>query len=197
MKKHNFAIIGLGNVADFQIKALLLSEELQLVAACDIDPDKKTKLPQDVLFYTDSEDLLRNTEVDAVLVSTPHNQHFPVARLALLSGKDVLLEKPATSTLGEFDELVTLARSKERLLVIAFHAAFAMDLQWFQEAYASMLSTELGPLTGFNCGFYDPYIEDSNLRTGAVNLVGSWTDSGINALSVIGQLMSFRQEVCK
>lgn len=184
------AMIGLGNIAERQLQALGLQDlqgSFRLVGAHDKDPDKR-KLVGDDLFCHNLEQLLGRGP-DAVLISTPTRTHFELAKIVLERGHSVVLEKPATTSLKEFNTLVGLAASKEASLIIAFHTSFALDLLWFVEAYKNKLLPELGEITGFHCGFYDQYGCLKDLDRRFESLGGSWTDSGINALSVLSRLI--------
>jgi scyllo-inositol 2-dehydrogenase (NADP+) len=64
------------------------------------------------------EELLERS--DLVVVATPNTTHFEIASAALNAGKDVVVDKPFTVTLGEADALIALARARERLLT-PFH----------------------------------------------------------------------------
>jgi predicted dehydrogenase len=59
--------------------------------------------------------------VDAVCIATPDDRHFEAARLALLAGKHVLIEKPSVLRLSELDELDALARQKNVLAKVVYH----------------------------------------------------------------------------
>lgn len=61
-------------------------------------------------YIRDYRDLLRDPEVDAVLVSVPTHLHFPVARAALDQGKHVFLEKPLTLSADSSRRLAEQAR---------------------------------------------------------------------------------------
>src|SRR6266851_5071205 len=63
------------------------------------------------------EDMFRS-DVDAVVIATPVRTHFQLAREALLHGKHVLVEKPLTASVPEAEELITLAREQERVLMV-------------------------------------------------------------------------------
>lgn len=123
------------------------------------------------------------------MVSTPVDSHFEIAKVILEFGRNVLIEKPATSNLNELNKLVEISQQKNLLFAVAFHAAFAKDLLWFLE-FKNKYSEKLGPITGFHCAFYDPYIKNGILLPEAHFLKGSWFDSGINALSVVGRLIN-------
>ena len=62
-------------------------------------------------------DLLRRNDVDVLYIATPPFLHFPQALAALKAGKHVIVEKPLALTVGQADELVSIARDRDRLLV--------------------------------------------------------------------------------
>jgi scyllo-inositol 2-dehydrogenase (NADP+) len=57
---------------------------------------------------------------DLVVIASPNQTHFALAKTALEAGKHVVVDKPFTVTLDESDELIALAHRRERLLSI-FH----------------------------------------------------------------------------
>ena len=63
-------------------------------------------------------ELLRSPEVDAVVVATPVKTHMHIAREALLRGKHVLVEKPVAASERHARELLDLARSTHRVLMV-------------------------------------------------------------------------------
>lgn len=63
-------------------------------------------------------DLVRDPEIELVVVSTPTGSHFEVTRAALESGKHVVVDKPFTVSVAEADELIGMARRKGVLLTV-------------------------------------------------------------------------------
>jgi predicted dehydrogenase len=63
------------------------------------------------------DELLADHSVEAVVVATPVPTHYELARLALESGKHVLVEKPPAMLAVEMEELVRLAREHDRVLM--------------------------------------------------------------------------------
>lgn len=61
--------------------------------------------------------VLEDAEVGAVVIATPATTHFDLARAALLAGKHVLVEKPLATSVGEADELASIARERGRVLM--------------------------------------------------------------------------------
>jgi predicted dehydrogenase len=68
------------------------------------------------------EALLAATEVDVVIISTPIQTHVPLAELAMRAGADVLLEKPPTASLAEFDALAAVVAETGRACQVGFQA---------------------------------------------------------------------------
>jgi predicted dehydrogenase len=62
-------------------------------------------------------ELFGRDDVDAVYIATPPFLHFPQAMAALKAGKHVIVEKPLALTVAQADELVAVARQRDRLLV--------------------------------------------------------------------------------
>lgn len=81
----------------------------------------------DVKHYTAAESLIQDPEVDVVVVTTPPNTHYSLAKLALSNNKHVLVEKPFVPTAAEADELVNLAREKNRVLCVYQNRRWDLD----------------------------------------------------------------------
>jgi predicted dehydrogenase len=64
--------------------------------------------------------VLSDPEVTGVVISTPADTHYRLAREALLAGKHVFVEKPLATTVAEVDELGRLAAAR-KLVVMAGH----------------------------------------------------------------------------
>jgi len=62
--------------------------------------------------------VLANEEIAGVVIALPAALHYQVARQALLSGKDVFIEKPFTSNSVEANELVALAEERGRIVMV-------------------------------------------------------------------------------
>ncbi len=59
--------------------------------------------------------------MDVVCIATPDDRHFDAARLALMAGKHVLIEKPSVLRLAELDELQRLAIENGVLAKVVYH----------------------------------------------------------------------------
>jgi scyllo-inositol 2-dehydrogenase (NADP+) len=68
----------------------------------------------------EADELLGDEAIELVVVATPNETHFELARRALLAGKHVVVEKPFAVTSEEAGRLIELARERGRLLT-AYH----------------------------------------------------------------------------
>lgn len=60
--------------------------------------------------------IFTDPEIDLVVITTPNNSHFDLARNALLAHKHVVVEKPFTNTSAEAGQLIDLARQEGKIL---------------------------------------------------------------------------------
>ena len=187
------AIIGLGHIGRTHVAALAHVEGCKLVSGCDRDVTLASVLPEGLPFFSSHYDLLSVGGFETVVVATPNQTHAQIAFDVLNAGYHVIVEKPAANSVGDLNHLQQLAIYNSRHVYYAFHAAEALEV----DALVSHIdnhSVNYGPLTSFYCRFYDPYIRaDGLLSPCADSLDNCWSDSGINALSVIDRILSVDQ----
>ena len=79
------------------------------------------------------EELLADEDVDAVVVATPVPTHYELAKQALQAGKHVFVEKPPAMRGEEMEELVSLAKEGDRVLMpghlLLYHPGLRMVKQ--------------------------------------------------------------------
>lgn len=93
------------------------------------------------------EDLVRDPEVDAVYVSTPHPMHRDCTLLAVEAGKAVLCEKPFAMSADEAREMVGAARARGVFLLEAMWTRFLPHVARIREILAAGTLGELVYLT--------------------------------------------------
>ena len=109
MEKIRFGIVGCGVISPWHARSITNTPEAELVACCDIVPEKAEKLAADFgapKVFTDYQAMLSSGDVDAVSVCTPSGLHGVVAMAAARCGKHVMCEKPIEITLPKIDEMV-------------------------------------------------------------------------------------------
>lgn len=111
----------------------------------------------------DYEAMLNDREIELIIVNTPDQYHFEMARKALLAGKNVIVEKPFTLKCSEADELIELARSTGVILTIYQNRRWDGDFMTVKEVIESGV---LGRIIEFESHFdrYRPNITPSTWK---------------------------------
>lgn len=79
---------------------------------------KAAELVPDAEVHADPEAVFADPLIRGVMIATPAETHFELARAAIAAGKDVFVEKPLTIDVNESRELVRLAADAERILMV-------------------------------------------------------------------------------
>ena len=88
---------------------------------CDLNENRLKhirSLYPDVDSETNFDRLVKNPEIDAIVVATSVRMHFTMAKACLLAGKHVLIEKPMAASVAECEELIALAEHKSVVLMV-------------------------------------------------------------------------------
>lgn len=79
------------------------------------------------------DELLGIDEIKLVVIATPNTSHGPLARQCLIAGRNVVIDKPFTTTYAEAAELVNLARERNRLLTVYQNLRFNGDFRTIRQ----------------------------------------------------------------
>lgn len=106
----NACVVGYGAIGPNHAEAIMQTDSVRLYAVCDNDPARAKRCVDQygVKDYRDFDEMLKDPNIDAVHICTPHYLHFPMIKKALAAGKQVVTEKPITMTRVEYEELLTL-----------------------------------------------------------------------------------------
>ncbi|WP_354064379.1 Gfo/Idh/MocA family oxidoreductase [Devosia sp. 2618] len=121
-KRLRAAVIGAGwYAAQNHIPALATRSEIELDGICRLGSDELERARAHFGFAFASEDFtaVLARKPDLVVIASPHHLHFEQARMALEGGAHVLCEKPMTINPEHAWELVRIARTHDRHLVLA------------------------------------------------------------------------------
>ncbi|GAB4234401.1 MAG: Gfo/Idh/MocA family oxidoreductase [Chlamydiales bacterium] len=117
--QHRVALIGAGYWG--KNLARNLHEIGVLHAICDRNKahlERFRDLYPGVRFSVEISEILADPEVTSVMIAAPALQHYTLAKAALLSGKDVFVEKPLCMNSTEGQELLEIAESKGLILMV-------------------------------------------------------------------------------
>jgi len=118
-KKVNIAVIGAGGWGKNLVRNF--SELGVLKTVCDASEElfKTHKSRYPGISFTDSyKDVLKDPEIQGVVIATPAATHYEIAKKALLAGKNTYVEKPLALQIEEAKELIALAEKSKRILMV-------------------------------------------------------------------------------
>lgn len=113
------ATIGTGFIVDKFLNAIKSTPGVQSVAMFSRTQDNAVHLANKYnihRIYTDLDTMLIDEKFDFVYIASPNSLHYEHAVRSLMHGKNVICEKPFTSTAKETAELITLAKQKHLML---------------------------------------------------------------------------------
>lgn len=180
-QKISVAVIGVGYWGPNLVRNLLDIENVGKVFVFDLNSRKsellKKKFPNLEVVYNFSE-VIFNTEIKAIVVATPANKHFEIAKQCLLAGKNVLVEKPLAQNSAECAELVKLAEEKNVRLMVGHLLEYKPSIKQIKE---KIEKGEMGNIL---------YISASRLNLGLIrNDVSVLWDSAVHDIYTINYIL--------
>lgn len=106
------------------------------------------------------EELLQDDSIELVVVNTPEHTHHEYAKKALLAGKHVVVEKAFTVTSAEAEDLIALAKEKNKTLSVFHNSRWHGDYKTICDIVHKKL---LGELVEYKAHFdrFRNFIQDS------------------------------------
>ncbi len=118
-----FAQIGIGYWGPNLLRNLVASQRCQVTAAVDLAAERLhyvQRLYPAIRITDDVDEVLGDSETDAVVIATPVATHFDLAMKALNVGKHILVEKPMAGSVEEVEKIGRLA-DKQHLVAMVGH----------------------------------------------------------------------------
>jgi 2-desacetyl-2-hydroxyethyl bacteriochlorophyllide A dehydrogenase len=130
-RRLRFGLIGCGEIAAANAAAIRASGNATITYAADPNLALAESLAAatGARTTTNNDELLESPDVDAVLVSTPHHLHAPIAIKATEAGKHVVVEKPMATTVEDCDRMIAAADRAGVLLSVCYCQRFDPRVQ--------------------------------------------------------------------
>lgn len=147
----NIGLLGFGFAGEtFHAPVIAHSGRTRLAAIASGQAERAHAAYPDARVVADLDALLALPEIDCVVIATPNDTHFPLAKRVLEAGRHVVVYKPVTLSAAEALELARLANARGKLFV-PFH-----NRRWdgdFLTLRGLLDSGELGRVTYFESHF--------------------------------------------
>jgi predicted dehydrogenase len=194
------AVIGAGRWGPNLINNFHTHQRSEVAWVVDSDESRlervRARFP-DVQTASNADAALSDGNLDCVVVATPTDSHFALAKAALEAGKHVLVEKPITGSLRSAEELGSIAQSTGLVLMVGhifvYNSAAQQVKRYLDEGelgqiyYISMVRTNLGPiridvnsawdLASHDIALSSYWLEAEPISASAVG--GAWINPGL------------------
>ena len=134
-----FGIIGIGKIGTIHSQSSRQLNNTEFIAAYHPNIKKAKKFASSnkiKKLYDDLDSFLNNSEIYAIDICTPTHTHYDLIIKCLDAGKKVLVEKPITRTLQEFDELVKYIGNSSKNLMVAQYCRFIPEYKMAKKIIA-------------------------------------------------------------
>lgn len=150
MAKLRVGIVGLGRNGSAFVRGYALSELCDLVAVCDLDPQKTAaaaqsagEIAEEPAQYQDLAEMLARAELDALSVHTPDHLHAEPFVMGLEAGCHVMVEKPMGNTIRDLERMTAAARASDRKTLVGHILRFN---PFYAEVHRRCANGELGEI---------------------------------------------------
>jgi len=170
-----FAIIGCGYWGRNYVRVLSELENSNLLYVCDKDEAKLKEASRifKVRITTNPKEIMEDNEVQAVIIATDTSSHFEIAKECIEHNKHVLVEKPLTHSLETSEELVKLAKEKQKILMVGHTFIYNHAIRKLKEyidngdigevLYLTAKRNNLGPIRSDVGALYDLATHDISI----------------------------------
>ncbi len=145
-------LVGVGGISHSHIDAWEKMEDADLIAMCDIRPERMEKFP-DKHRYTDFDEMLANEEFDVIDICLPTYLHADFAVKAMEKGINVITEKPISLKEEDIDRVYKTAEKNNVKFMVAQVLRFWPEYELLKEIYDTKKYGKLlsGTMTRLGC----------------------------------------------
>jgi UDP-N-acetylglucosamine 3-dehydrogenase len=156
------AVIGAGSMGKNHLRVYSELSNVSLVAVSDTDSVNTKTLASrfGIQHYEDYRVMLEKEKPEAVSVCVPTALHLEVAKTALEAGAHVLVEKPIAATVEDGIELIEIAKSLGRQLMVGHIVRFNPAIQALKQKLDEGLLGRIFQIVSHRVGPYPARIRD-------------------------------------
>lgn len=136
-------LIGCGGFQRYRVGNLFQVPDAQVVALVDPDPSQIERMRKahpslsDTPAFADYKEMLEKVPLDAVMIATPHTQHFGQIIDSLEAGKNVLCEKPLVTSVDHAHQAIAALKRAQKVGMVSYQRHFQAEFRWMRERIQS------------------------------------------------------------
>jgi len=144
-------VIGCGYWGPLLVRNFKSLPDCRLNVVCDVNMQRLKHigtLYSDIEGTTQPLQLLNGSSLDAVVIATPVQHHYSLAKASLLAGKHTFIEKPMASSSAECEELIEIAQRNGLVLMLDHTFLYSSPVQKIAQI---VQAGDLGEIRYINC----------------------------------------------
>ncbi|MDP4145649.1 MAG: Gfo/Idh/MocA family oxidoreductase [Bacillota bacterium] len=194
----NVGLVGYGGAGKvFHAPVMTSVNGLNLYKVCDGNARNIRQLKEkygEIKTTDDFDDILKDEEIQLVVLAVPNTVHYELAVRALEHGKNVVVEKPFTVTSEEADKLIKLAKDKNKLLTVHHNRRWDSDFRTVEKVIKEKL---LGNVVEYEVHYdrFRNYFKENAWREKDIPGSGILYDLGSHLIDQAQCLFGLPQEV--
>lgn len=118
---------------------------------------------------TDYKEILKDSEVDLVLITTRHNLHSSMVIETLKAGKNVFVEKPLALNNEELNQIIDAQKKSGKTITVGFNRRFSPHIQKIKQLVGN---TPMNVIATMNAGFIPANVWVHDMKVGGGRIVG-------------------------
>lgn len=136
MKK--VAVIGYGGQGAWHCAQIMKSDVVTLGGTYDIKEARREAAKADGIYvYSSNQEIMADQSIDIIVVATPNDVHEKLVVDALLSGHNVVCEKPVALSVAEFDRMCAAAKNSGKVFTVHQNRRWDVDYLTVKKAIES------------------------------------------------------------
>ena len=184
-KSISIGLVGVGHLGKFHLRHLINIAEINISGIFDINFDRANLISQEfnVKFVKKLNNLYKTS--DAIIIATPTNSHFKIAKESIKSNCHVFIEKPITDNLNDAKKLLKYAKEMNKIIQVGHIERFNPAFNKLEELKIKPIFIESHRLAPFNIrGIEVPVVLDLMIHD--IDIILSLINSKIKKISANG-----------
>ncbi len=136
----NAGVVGCGYWGPNLIRNFQAIPDSKVKMVCDFSRERLNYIKEnysEIETTTEFEELLKDSEINAIIIATSVNTHFTLAQKSLMAGKHTFIEKPMASSSEQCMKLIELAEKNNLILMIGHTFVYTSSVRKIKEIIAS------------------------------------------------------------
>lgn len=118
---------------------------------------------------TDYKEILKDEEVDTLLITTRHDLHAQMVIEGLQAGKNVFVEKPLALNNGELQQIIEVYERSDKTLTVGFNRRFSPHMEKIKRLVGD---SQMNVIATMNAGFIPANVWVHDMKTGGGRIIG-------------------------